>query len=273
MPSPFPGMDPYLEAPPIWAGVHHRLISAIEQALNRLLPEPFVAEIEQYVSVQEASEEEEFFSRRNPDVFVPEANGVHRPKRSESAGAAAVLSPPTNRVRLATGAAVKHRRILITTTGDEPRQVLTAIEILSPSNKTAGRDREAYLAKRAECLGSGTNLVELDLLRAGDRLPMGKPRPAVTDYYAIVSAADERPEADVWAFGLRDPLPVLPIPLRPPLDPVPLDLRACLDRVYEDGAFDRKLRYDRPADPPLNTRDAEWAAGLFAKPKKRKGGK
>jgi hypothetical protein len=27
MPSPFPGMDPYLEAPELWPDVHHRLIS------------------------------------------------------------------------------------------------------------------------------------------------------------------------------------------------------------------------------------------------------
>ncbi len=272
MPSPFPGMDPYLEDPTRWAGVHLRLIAAIERELNRLLPPPFVAEIDQYVRVQEVGEDDEFLGRRNPDVFVPEANDVHAPRRESESSGLVVLTEPTSRVRLATGATVRHRRVLITTT-DDARPLLTAIEILSPSNKTAGADREAYLAKRGECLASGTNLVEIDLLRAGDRLPMGRPRPPVTDYYVILSVAPERPEASIWAFGLRDPLPVLPIPLRPPLDPVPLDLRACLDRVYADGGFDRKLRYDAPADPPLNSRDAEWASSLFAKPAKKKKGR
>lgn len=270
MPSPFPGMDPYLEEPTRWAGVHMNLIVAIQAELNRRLPPPFVAEIDQYVRVQEVGDEDNTLGRRNPDVFVPESNGVHAPARSAQSGVA-TLTEPTSRVRLATRPPVRHRRVLITTT-DDARPLLTAIEILSPSNKTAGADREAYLAKRGECLASGTNLVEIDLLRAGDRLPMGRPRPPVTDYYVIMSVARERPEASVWAFGVRDPLPVLPIPLRPPLAPVPLDLRACLDRVYEDGGFDRKLRYDAPADPPLNSHDAEWAGSLFARPRKKRKG-
>ncbi len=29
MPSPFPGMDPYLEPPHLWPDVHHALISAV----------------------------------------------------------------------------------------------------------------------------------------------------------------------------------------------------------------------------------------------------
>src|SRR5438874_11797542 len=39
MPSPFPGMDPYLETPNLWPDVHHELISQIRSALNpALLP-------------------------------------------------------------------------------------------------------------------------------------------------------------------------------------------------------------------------------------------
>ena len=47
MPSPFPGMDPYLEDPAHWRGVHAVLIVGCYEALNATLPEGFVARIAQ----------------------------------------------------------------------------------------------------------------------------------------------------------------------------------------------------------------------------------
>ena len=42
MRSPFPGMDPYLEAPTRWPGVHHHLLSAIAETLGDALAPAFI---------------------------------------------------------------------------------------------------------------------------------------------------------------------------------------------------------------------------------------
>jgi hypothetical protein len=46
MPSPFPGMDPYLEAPDIWPDFHDALAGEISSELNRTLPRPYYARLE-----------------------------------------------------------------------------------------------------------------------------------------------------------------------------------------------------------------------------------
>ena len=268
MPPPFPGMDPYLESPTSWAGVHARLIVAIADQLNRHLPTGFRTDIDEYVWLHAEDDEEGPFARRKPDVFV---RGSPRRTRPVHNGATLTMAEPTAEVRLLSGRARKRRRVVIVAA--DGQRVLTAIEVLSPANKAPGEDREAYLLKRSECLASGTNLVEIDLLRGGDRLPMGRPAPAVSDYYILSSPADRRPHTAVWAFAVPDAIPIFPVPVRPRVAPVPLDLRACLDTAYDNGLYGEKLRYDAPADPPLNSRDAEWASSLFAKPpKKKKGG-
>ena len=52
------------------------------------------------------------------------------------------------------------------------QEVVTIVEVLSPANKRAGRGRDAYLQKRERVLGSSTHLVEIDLLRTGEPMPM-----------------------------------------------------------------------------------------------------
>ena len=42
VPSPFPGMDPYLEAPEIWVDFHGRLAEGISSDLNRKLPARYI---------------------------------------------------------------------------------------------------------------------------------------------------------------------------------------------------------------------------------------
>ena len=112
-------------------------------------------------------------------------------------------------------------------------EVVTIIEVLSPANKRANSDgRREYLAKRAMILRSSAHLVEIDLLRGGERLPMAEPLPSV-DYDVIVSRAPRRPMADVWPTTLRQPLPTVPIPLAGEDPEVPLDLQAIFHAVHE----------------------------------------
>jgi hypothetical protein len=75
----------------------------------------------------------------------------------------------------------------------------------------------------------------------------------------MVFRADQRPDVEVRAWGLRDPLPPIPIPLRKPDADLKLDLRAVVESVYERGRYDRKLRYSLPLPGPAEQADMEWA--------------
>lgn len=96
----------------------------------------------------------------------------------------------------------------------------------------------------------------------GDRLALAKPLP-VGDYYAFVTRNQRRPYVDVYAWGLRDRLPIIPIPLMPPDGDVQLDLSAVFASAYRRGRYDRRLRYDRPLLPPLGPADNTWAKQLI----------
>jgi hypothetical protein len=256
MPSPFPGMDPHLEDPAFWPGTHGSLIYTIRAALTPALPPGYYAEMDQYVWVQEADEEAVLLGQ--PDVYVANGSGARGPART------AAVADPTARTTLAASKKKKGNRF-IRIADQADNRVVTVIELLSPSNKDPGDDRDNYLAKRKEYLATGTNLVEIDLLRQGDRIPLGKPAPPPADYYILVSRASEFPRADVWGFTVRDPIPAFPVPLKPRDGFVPLELRPCLDRAYEDAGYGNRIDYGSPPNPPLRPTDAEWASDLLKK--------
>ncbi|MCS7192891.1 MAG: DUF4058 family protein, partial [Armatimonadetes bacterium] len=108
------------------------------------------------------------------------------------------------------------------------------------------------------------HLVELDLLREGERLPMGKPLPS-GHYYAIISRSYKRPIAEVYAWTIKQPLPTIPIPLKRGDEDVMLDLQKVLDAVYDRAGYDYRLAYDRQPEPPLSDDDWEWAKQIIAK--------
>lgn len=261
MPSPFPGMDPYLEGS-LWPDVHTTLITAIRAAIAGQLPDGYVARIDQYVWVQDIDSEEKWL-RGKPDAFVIETDGDH-PKPAASRAA---IAPPTVIVTFPSSKKVGNRVIKIIDKKD--RRVVTVVELLRPANKTAGEDRTFYLDKRKEYLAAGTNLVEIDLLRDGDRLPMGRPRPRSADYYILVSRAEEFPRVGVWAMTVRDPLPTIPIPLKEKDSDIPVALRTCLDGAYDSARYGQEIDYAEPPVPPLRQPDAEWAAELLKKHAKK----
>jgi hypothetical protein len=139
------------------------------------------------------------------------------------------------------------------------RELVTVIELLSPSNKRAGDDRLQYLAKRREILRSSAHLVEIDLLRGWSPMPADD-RPE-GDYSVLVSRFERRPAAEFWPIRLRDRLPVIPIPLRPGDQDGRVDLQGVLNQAY-DGPGYADFIYDGSPEPPLNPADAEWA-GTF----------
>jgi len=138
-----------------------------------------------------------------------------------------------------------------------------ARQIFSPANKRSGhQDRAEYLRKRRDLLLSSAHLVEIDLLRGGERPPLEEPVPAAS-YYVVVSRAERRPRVEVWPIQLQDRLPVVPVPLREPDPAVPMDLSAAFVSVYERGGFARKIDYHETPAPPLPAEEAAWVAALL----------
>jgi hypothetical protein len=134
--------------------------------------------------------------------------------------------------------------------------VVTVVELLSPSNKYASSDREQYVGKRAQLLTSHVNLVEIDLLRGGPRMPM-EDLPAC-DYCVMVCRAADWPEAGVWPNRLREPLSPIPVPLREPDLDATLDVQAILHRVYDAARYQSYI-YEGKPEPSLSPEDAAWA--------------
>ena len=137
------------------------------------------------------------------------------------------------------------------------RRLVTVIEILSPVNKH-GEGLDEYVDKRTSILQTQTHLLEIDLLRGGSRIPLIGDLPP-TPYYIFLSRFTHRPRTSVWAVGLRDRLPVVPVPLLPPDPDVPLDLQAAVNACFDLVGYERLLDYARPLPAPeLSAEDAAW---------------
>jgi hypothetical protein len=143
----------------------------------------------------------------------------------------------------------------------EKRELITVIELLSPSNKKPGPDREQYIGKRREYLRSAAHLVEIDLLRGWKPMPaLGRPE---CDYSIMVSRAEKRLAADFWPVRLREKLPAIPIPLRQGDGEAHVDLQEALNRAYDGPGYERVL-YRATPEPPLSAEDDAWARELVA---------
>jgi hypothetical protein len=249
MASPFPGMDPYLEQPAIWSDLHLTLIVAMRAELNLHLPKGYLAAADRHVWIED--EEEESHGIVGPDVFVVDAPTL---AGGRTVHATTAVIPRTVTLRLRQRKGKPFLKIM----DAQDRRVVTVLEMLNPSNKAPGSDRNAYLAKREEYLAANVNLVEINLLRSGKVPPLEKPRVSKGVYYYLVCRADEMPKGQLWTFGVREPLRPLPIPLRGE-EATTLNLRACLDRAYDEARYDEEIDYARPPTPKLSAEDALWA--------------
>ena len=248
MPSPFPGMDPFLERDMYWQDFHGSFPHNAKGLLTPNLPPGYFAQAETDVYIHEPSAEER---RRLAKADAVVALTARSPVPT---GGAATATAPARR-RLPDVFEERHRKIVIRDRYGE--EIVTVIELLSPTNKI--RHRDAYEQKRRALLDSPVHLVEIDLLRAGERMPVLDPPPC--DYLVSVSRAEDRPVVDLWPLSVRDPLPTFPVPLRDGLS-VPFDLRLLMDRVWEVSAYEQRI-YRHPPTPPLPPADAAWAAGVL----------
>lgn len=246
MKCPFPGMDPYLEDPAVWEDFHRRLITFCADALQSGLPGGYDARIDERLRVISASGDPVSFL---PDVGISIQSSTRSGARS-SAGAVATLDPVSLEVDVV--AEIRESWIEIRR-GD--RELVTIIEILSPGNKTAEGVIE-YRATRSAILGEMVNLVEIDLLIAGNRMIDPRKLPA-KDYFVFVTRARSRRQIDAYGWTIQDPLPTIPIPLRMPDPDIGLNLAEVFASTFERGRYERALQYTRP--PLVSLREEQLA--------------
>lgn len=249
MPSPFPGMDPYLEQSGIWNQVHATLIVDIQRFLARRLRPRYVVAIEQR-TFSDMGDQQVLIGRPDVLAVLPPTPG---PIVSPSTPVLAEVKE-AYRVRLPMPEDIRHRYLEVR--DQVSGEVITVIEILSPTNKI--RHRRDYLEKRLEILGSDTNLVEIDLLRVGEAMPMTGEMPA-THYRILISRAWERPYAQALLFNIPQPVPDTPVPLRQGEDEPSVPLNRLLREIYDAGSYDLMLDYSRPPETPLDEATAAWA--------------
>ena len=249
MPSPFPGMNPYLEHPDIWPDFHLLCIAAIRNAIARLVSPNYIVRAEKSIYMKD--DENVILALGRPDVSVATKSNLP----PQSSGALAVAEAPA---QYRIPKLQKRKSAFIEIRTGQGERVVTVIELLSPSNKTG---RDGYAKKRRQALAGAANFVELDLLRGGPRMPIAHLQPCA--YYALVSRPSDRPTVDVWAVGLRQPLPAIPIPLDPGVPEPILDLQTIVNRVYDDAVYDSSIYESEPV-PALSPEDGEWAKGLVA---------
>lgn len=257
--SPFPGMDPYIEAPRIWSDFHGDLAGEIRSVLNRQIRPNYFAAMTPYVTYETIQVTQKKLYGMYPDVDIWK-------RHTASPGGVAVAdivesTPVESTVSLELP--LELFNVEIRTAGDD--MLVTSIEILSPVNKQRGHDAHLdYLRKRRDLLRSAAHLVEIDLLRAGVRPPLEQPVP-LAPYYVMLSRATQRPHVAVWPITLNARLPVLPIPLLEPDPDVMLDLGAVVTSVYERGGYDARIDYRTPVPPPaLAEEETTWVEQLLA---------
>ena len=252
MPSPFPGMDPYIEQSKLWVDFHNRLADEISAQLNRKIRPDYFARLTLYTTYEVVGISQVQRQSIRPDVGV-----LLREQAVRYAPQVAVIEKAPVESLVENEVQVDLLSVEIYHTADEV--LVTAIEILSPVNKQPSHEAYTdYLRKRRELLHSEVHLMEIDLLRAGTRPRLSQPVPPAP-YYVMLSRANRRPDVEVWPLQLQAKLPVLPVPLLAPDPDAPLDLGQIVVAVYERGGYDVQIDYAQPVPPPvLPNEETAW---------------
>jgi Protein of unknown function (DUF4058) len=262
MPSPFPGMDPYLEEPALWPSVHNRLIPYIADTLNSKMPEGYVATIEERVFLVEPP------TSRYPDVHIAK----HAHKETRGNGAIAVMEPdPALEIEFPSA---EYRESFVEIhLARKPGSLVAVLEVLSPTNKNPGEGRDLYLEKQEELLGSKTHFIEIDLLRSGRHtvaVPEDRVEEVDWDYLVCLHKGGWQNKYRVWPVPLAKRLPRFGVPLAGDDPDVVIDLQALHNQCYDAGRFADRLDYRSGCSPPLSKKNAKWIDSLLKKKKLRK---
>jgi len=263
MPSPFPGMDPYLEEPVRWPDVHQRLITYIADALQPQIRPRYHARMGERVYILQP-----------PQMMYPDVILTRQPIREsapvdlamQTATVIAVeegLDMPTILVL----PPVEHREPCVEIVHAAGEKVVTVIEVLSPANKTPGEGHRLYYRKQQEILDSPAHLIEIDLLSQGLHTVAiseeGRASLPPHRYLVSVKRAPERYRFEVHPVPLQRRLPRVRVPLREPDPDVTLDLQAVFTLGYDKGGYADFLNYRQQPPVALSPEEAAWVDGLL----------
>lgn len=258
MQSPFPGMDPFVEAAGLWGDFHDEMIRGIKAILQEALPATFLVRTGTRSYIMLTGEDE-----KDERAFLPDVH-ITAPRKSVSPTA---VPPPATPATTAVTDPVDLRAFIsdafeetfldIFEAGPD-RRLVTSVEVLSPSNKRRNTEGwNQYQRKRQALLLGKANLVELDLLRGGDRMPMLDPWPG-SPYTVLVARKERAPRCLVWPAYFDRPLPAIPVPLEPPHPDVIIDLQPLLTTIYTRGRYHEDIDYTRSPGPPWTKEEAAW---------------
>ena len=259
----FPGMDPYLEEPILWPGVHTRMIVYFCDALQPMLSPRYIAAIEERVFVEGITREP------IPDVWIK-----HRKKRN---GAVAVMEADEAVVINVPGTEI-HETYVTILDRHANQKVVAVIELVSPTNKYPGPGRDSYLSKQKEIRQSTAHLIEIDLLRKGPHVlsvPEWAARKQEPYHYLVCvnRAKGERAEFGLYPRTLPQRLPKIAIPLAGDDPEAVLDVQTVLEKVYNVGMYNVRINYQSPCLPRLSREEQAWADRLVKKAFKGNGAK
>jgi len=262
MPSPFPGMDPYLEGY-LWPDLHRALAAELRRRLVPLIRPRYVARLETYVVEDESPELE--IGVMYPDIEVLTSRQESGERASEKPASSQVpsLHPIQAPLTIPLLHSVEVKLVHVQVRDTVGNELVTSIEILSPINKrepglSRRRGRQAALHRQR------VHLLEVDLLRRGTRVLASHPRLPDTHYLVTLTRADSS-RIGIWPIRLSDSLPVVPVPLRLPDPDVPLDLSSALRTVYDEAAYDLSVNYGAPPPPPpLSPEEETWMRDVLA---------
>lgn len=265
MPSPFPGMDPYLEDPNVFPDLRHSLLTLLKEKLNRTLPEQYSAK-SNYRTWYEVSDPPDEWT-----FVVPVAARIRN--REVHSKSVAIADPPRNAVVVRAPFDERRESYLQIYRGLRPNQhLITHIEVLSPTSKTQGaKGRRMYRRQRKSVLSKGAHLVEIDLLRTGRHttaVPIKRLRYKLPeyDYHVCVRRVDCREEYLIYPILLENRLPRIEIPLQPGDGNIEVDLQATFDRAYDAGPYRREFDYRNEVPTvPLDEQRLIWAREQIAR--------
>lgn len=265
MPSPFPGMDPFLEHPDVFPDLHDRMIAHLSESLQTQLPQPYFAKLGRRVWIEVTER------TIGPDISMRREKQEPRHEEATGGGLAVATRPRTRPVVITVPQDERREPFVEIYTGQEDQLRLVAcIEILSLTNKTPGEHgRDLYLRKQQELLYSKVHLVEIDLLRGGEHSTACRKKRILKkvgpiDYHVCIHRFDNLEDFFIYPVRLEERLPEIEIPLLPQDGAVSVDLQAVFDRCYDAGPYRREIRYekDQPV-PPLTPEQAQWAKSFL----------
>jgi hypothetical protein len=251
-------MDPWLEDPDLWPDVHNSLIVSIREALTPMVRPRYFVGVESRTTVLSGVDQDHIYRPdvkiRTADVLRPgQTEGVAVVERAAAEPFHVVMSMPEDEVE----------ETFLTIKELPSRQLVTVVEVLSPTNKKTKRAREEYLEKRGELMRSGVNFVEIDLLRSGQPMPPQK-EGFTSDYRILIFRPRRGREAHLYGFSYKVRIPQIPIPLLPGDAEPSLDLNRVLHTMYERSGYDLTIDYRRPPRPRLRKIDQAWAESIVA---------